>query len=131
MSEIRIDGIHHVGVFVADLAAAERLLVDVLGLERTTEIEKPELRARYYECGNASVEAIEPRERAARAEGLGGAAARIHHLAFAVADFDATRAALAAVGVEATDIQVSAGRRTFWTLPETSGGLVIQFVECK
>lgn len=122
--------IDHVGVLVDDLADAERLLAG-LGLRPAGTLAPEGMAIAFYDCNGTRIEAIELTDEAARAERLGGAQARIDHIAFAVEDLDETLAALAALGVETGEPRLSAGRRTCWTLPQTSDGVVYQLLEVR
>jgi methylmalonyl-CoA/ethylmalonyl-CoA epimerase len=125
-----IERFDHVGVIVDDLDDAARLLV-ALGLEPGETIDGEDLRVAFFKCGDASVEIIEPLEPALRRERLGeGNRARIEHIAFVVGDLDAALTALGALGVEPNaPPRRLPDRSMFWTEPETSDGIMFQFVE--
>jgi methylmalonyl-CoA/ethylmalonyl-CoA epimerase len=120
----------HVGVIVDDLDEAARLLV-ALGLEPGETIDREDLRVAFFACGNAKVEIIEPLDSDLRAQRLGeGNRARIEHIAFEVGDLGAALTALGVLGVEpnAPPLRLP-DRSMFWTQPETSDGIMFQFVE--
>jgi len=120
----------HVGVIVEDLGAAKLLLTD-LGLELTETLETGDLTAAFFKCGDASVELIEVHDEAQRLERLGeGNQARIEHIAFDVGDLAKALGALGALGVEPNaPPRHLPDRSMIWTQPETSGGIMFQFVE--
>jgi predicted enzyme related to lactoylglutathione lyase len=108
--------IDHVAVLVADLDEAKRFYADVLGwaLEREAHMDEVGLDAAFFR----------PPE--------GGAMVELVHLTAAVLaeDLEGTVAALAEQGVETTTgIVEVGGRRTAFTRPETSGGVVYQLLE--
>jgi methylmalonyl-CoA/ethylmalonyl-CoA epimerase len=120
----------HVGVIVDDLDEAARLLV-ALGLEPGESHDREDIRVAFFSCGNANVEIIEPLDPGLRRERLGeGNRARIEHIAFEVGDLDAALTALGALGVEPNaPPRRLPDRSMFWTEPETSDGIMFQFVE--
>ena len=120
--------IDHVGVVVADLEWHVRQL-ESLGLELGRSNDSDQSLARYYPCGDASVELIEPRTAETRTERLGGAAARIEHIAFEVEDLAEVRDRLAARGVGVTWPPFRSGPNLMiWTDEATSGGVQYQFL---
>jgi catechol 2,3-dioxygenase-like lactoylglutathione lyase family enzyme len=127
---LSVDGIDHVGVVVRSLDAVSMLLENVLGLVPSLELERPDMRARFFDCQGVSIEAIEPIDAESRAQRLGHATARIEHVAFKVADLDRAAHALARLGIPTTMPQSSAGgRRTFWADESATLGVRCQFVE--
>ena len=125
-----IERFDHVGVIVDDLEEAARLLV-AFGLQPGETIDTEDLRVAFFSCGNANIEIIEPLDAGLRRERLGeGNRARIEHIAFQVGDLDAALAALGALGVEPNaPPRRLPDRSMFWTAPETSDGIMFQFVE--
>lgn len=125
--------IDHVGVIVDDLERVSRLLGDVLGMELARTLEDPDrkLRARFYRCGDVDVELIELGDPDERARRLGGGPVRIEHIAFEVQDLAGTAGGLRDRGVRMT---TSEPRRigpttTYFSEPESTGGVVLQFLE--
>ena len=127
---VELRRIDHVGVIVDDLDDAARLLGEGFGLERTSVVDRDDLRLAFFRCGDVSIEVIEPLEPELRRRRLGdGARARIEHIAFEVADLERALAALGALGVEPNAPPLRSGARTmFWTDPATSDGMIFQFV---
>jgi hypothetical protein len=120
--------IDHVGVVVADLHWHMRQLENMgLVLGRSNDSEQS--LARYYTCGDASVELIEARTADTRAERLGTAAARIEHIAFEVDDLAQVHDRLMARGVTVTWPPFRSGPNLMiWTDEATSGGVQYQFL---
>ena len=119
----------HVGVIVDDLDEAARLL-DALGLVEQERGEHEGLRLAFFSAGNALVEIIEPTDPEIRAQRLGDARARIEHIAFEIGDLDGALSALGAIGVEPNaPPRRLEDRSMFWTDPETSDGIMFQFVQ--
>ena len=125
--------IDHVGVIVDDLERFSSFLGEALGLELVRTLDDPErrLRARFYRCGDASIELIELGDPEARALRLGNGPARIEHVAIEVDDLATAAGELGEKGVRmATAEPVRAGTtRSFFSVPETSQGVVLQFME--
>jgi len=128
VSALRLGVLDHVGIVVDDIGEAERLLT-VLGLRPAGGSEPPGLRTAFFELEGPRIELIEFFEQGQRAERLGDAPARIDHIAFAVPDLDETMKALAELGIETTPAQVSSGRRSCWTVPATSDGVLYQLIQ--
>lgn len=125
MDLTRID---HVGV-VVDGGGTARLL-ERLGLRIHRVIDAAESRACFYAAGDTSLELIEVHDPQSRRERLGGAtAARLEHVAFAVEDLAEARRTLRSRGVEVSWPPYRSGDAwMIWTSPQTSGGVIYQFV---
>ena len=120
--------IDHVGVVVADLGWHMRQL-EGMGLELGRSNDSDQSLARYYPCGDASVELIEARTHESRAARLGGSAARIEHIAFEVDDLAEVRERLTSLGVSVTWPPFRSGPNLMiWTDEATSGGVQYQFL---
>ena len=129
----------HVGVLVHDLEAAKAFARDVLGLgEPAAEFEAPEhgLAGAFFGLGEGRLELFTLETGGDRLTADRQAA--VDHVAVKVDDLDATRDELAAKGVEfsgpATPQRISEpvelrGSRHLWTVPETSGGYMLQIIE--
>jgi catechol 2,3-dioxygenase-like lactoylglutathione lyase family enzyme len=121
--------IDHVGIVVANLDEHVAQL-EAFGLTLARTSESNESAARYYACGDASVELIDVRDPDARRRRLPSTEqARIEHIAFEVDDLAEVRRLL-----EARDIEVSwppfpsGTARMIGTTTETSGGVQYQFL---
>jgi catechol 2,3-dioxygenase-like lactoylglutathione lyase family enzyme len=129
----RLKRIDHVGVIVDDLDRVARFLGEELGLDVVRTVDDPErrLRARFFGCGDASIELIELGDPEARAQRLGDRTARVEHIAIQVDDLDAAAGELAQKGVRmsAAEPMRTAVSRSFFSLPESTGGFMLQFIE--
>lgn len=127
--------IHHIGVIVADLANARRFLEDALGfrLEQSLSLPDRHLEAGFFSIGGgAQVELIELGEPEARSERLGeGNIGRLEHIAIEVDDVEAVREELRSAGVvmQTDRPALTLQSRSYFTRPETSGGVVYQFLD--
>jgi len=128
---MKLDRIDHVGVVVADLESARRLLEEGFGMQCVREIHKPELNAAFFKCGNADVELFEILDPEMRERRLGSARqARLEHIAIEVNDLDGLLGLLGRLGIETTGPpDVSKANTSVWTKAETSGGVMYQFLE--
>jgi methylmalonyl-CoA/ethylmalonyl-CoA epimerase len=126
---VKLRRIDHVGIVVDDISAHVAQL-EALGLTLGRTNENDESFARYYPCGDPSVELIEVRDKAARERRLGrGEQARIEHIAFEVDDLEEVRALLQARGVTVSWPPFPSGTaQMIWTDGESSGGVQYQFL---
>jgi len=121
--------IDHVGIVVDDLASARRFVTDVLGLAFDREVSIPgRLEAAFYRCDGTGIELIEVTDPKLRQERLGGASAKIEHVAVEVDDLLAAFDDLHRHGVETTSETptVIGPTRSYFTRPETSDGVTYQ-----
>lgn len=126
---MRLRAIDHVGVIVDNLADACKLLQQGLGLQPQETLEREDLRTAFFACGGTRIEIIEIIDPDARQERLGDSSARIEHIAFVADDLDSTLAALAELGIRPNANPRPSGKNmTFWTDPDTSDGVVFQFI---
>jgi methylmalonyl-CoA/ethylmalonyl-CoA epimerase len=126
---VQLKRIDHVGVIVDNLEDACELLESGLGLQPQETIERDDLRAAFFACGETRIEVIEVTDPDARRERLADGTARIEHIAFLADDLDATMAALAALGITPKAPPRPSGENvTFWTDPGTSDGVMFQFI---
>jgi methylmalonyl-CoA/ethylmalonyl-CoA epimerase len=104
--------------------------LETLGLSLARTSESNESFARYYACGDSSVELIDVRDPTARARRLPeGEQARIEHIAFEVDDLEELRDHLTARGIAVTWPPFPSGTaQMIWTTAETSGGVQYQFL---
>jgi catechol 2,3-dioxygenase-like lactoylglutathione lyase family enzyme len=126
---VKLKRIDHVGVVVPAFAEPAALL-EALGLELERTNRNDESLARYYPCGDASIELIEVHDAEARARRLPeGAAAVIEHIAVEVDDLEAVRDLLRARGVTVSWPPSPSGAATMiWTDAASSGGVQYQFL---
>lgn len=128
MPDIR--GLDHVGVMVADLDQASAFLVENLGLELDREAEVPALdvRARFYKCGAVTIEVFQPNDSATASAALGGAAAKLEHIAIRVESLPATLSELGEQGVRFLHEEpvVTGPNLSAYTDPTTSSGMIFQ-----
>jgi methylmalonyl-CoA/ethylmalonyl-CoA epimerase len=124
--------IDHIGVVVDDLDEAKAFLANVLGLRLDREVEVRELKRRvaFFACGDVSIEVIQDLDATARHTSLGGAKARIEHIAIEVDNLTETLGALSLLGVrsDAAGVIEAAGLRTTWTDPDSTDGVRYQFL---
>jgi len=129
--------IHHIGVAVADLSSAGRFIEDALGFRAQNSVSLPDqkLEGRFFSLdGGIQVELFELGDADARARRLGeGNQARIEHVAIEVEDIEQAREELRKAGVEMqADAPMSTAlSRSYFTRPETSGGVVYQLLDRK
>ena len=132
---MQLGRLDHVGVAVADLAAARALYEQVLGLEVTHEevIEDQGVHELLLSAGDAFVQLVAPlspdtpvgRFLARRGEG-------VHHVGYAVPDVAAALADLRAQGVEVIEPapRIGSGGTTIAFLhPKSMGGVLVELVE--
>jgi methylmalonyl-CoA/ethylmalonyl-CoA epimerase len=134
MSRVELGPIDHVGVLVPDLEQAKRLYLEELGfvLEREASMDDLGLEAAFLRPGGGGpmVELVQLTVEGKRVPVIANTALGLDHVAIGVADIEATIAALADAGVETTTgVLELGGRRTVFTRPETSGGVVYQFLQ--
>ena len=132
---MQLGRLDHVGVAVADLAAARALYEQVLGLEVTHEevIEDQGVHELLLSAGDAFVQLVAPlspdtpvgRFLARRGEG-------VHHVGYAVPDVAAALADLRAQGVEVIEPapRIGSGGTTIAFLhPKSMGGVLVELVQ--
>jgi methylmalonyl-CoA/ethylmalonyl-CoA epimerase len=122
--------VHHIGVAVADLARAKRVLGDTFGLPLVREHDGGNPSVAFYRCGEVEIELLEfsrPADRAAWLDGdrLG----RIEHIAIEVDDLDSTLRALDALGVTADPPRAGPLGESARTHPATTTGIVLQLLK--
>jgi catechol 2,3-dioxygenase-like lactoylglutathione lyase family enzyme len=131
----------HVGVVVANLEGACAFARDVLGLgdpASAVRVDDFGLTAAFFALGVGRLELVRFDEAGERLPA--GQPARLDHVAVEVDDLDATAARLRGQGVrfqepvrpvEVAEPVVMRGRRHLWTVPETSGGFMVQLTEAQ
>jgi methylmalonyl-CoA/ethylmalonyl-CoA epimerase len=129
--------IDHIGVVVADLAGARRLLEDVIGLDLKREHHFPAQRIDTAFLGfddGTLVELVQLGDAQDRLRRLGeGNVARLEHIAIEVDDVRAVREELEGRGVamQTDEPTVNGPIRSYFTRPETTHGLVFQLFDRK
>ena len=129
--------IHHVGVAVAELASAREFLEGVMGfrLENAGSLTDSNLEFAFFSLdGGSQVEMFQVNDPEMRARRLGeGNQARVEHIAIEVEDIDQARAELEASGVrmQAETPMLTPVARSYFTRPETSGGVIYQLLDRK
>jgi methylmalonyl-CoA/ethylmalonyl-CoA epimerase len=126
---VKLRRIDHVGIVVDNMAVHVAQL-EALGLTLGRTNENDESFARYYPCGDPSVELIEVRDPDARRRRLPrGERARMEHIAFEVDDLEEVRDLLEARGVTVSWPPFPSGTaQMIWTDGESSGGVQYQFL---
>jgi methylmalonyl-CoA/ethylmalonyl-CoA epimerase len=132
---VQLGRLDHVGIAVADLAAARTVYQQVLGLEVAHEevVEDQGVHELLLRTGDAFVQLVAPlgpdtpvgRFLTRRGEGL-------HHIGYAVPDVAAAVADLRAHGVEVIDPapRIGSGGTTIaFVHPKSMGGVLIELVE--
>jgi methylmalonyl-CoA epimerase len=132
---VQLGRLDHVGVAVADLAAARALYEQVLGLEVTHEevIEDQGVHELLLSAGDAFVQLVAPlspdtpvgRFLARRGEG-------VHHVGYAVPDLADALADLRGQGVEVIEPapRIGSGGTTIAFLhPKSMGGVLVELVQ--
>ncbi|MBO0745472.1 MAG: VOC family protein [Candidatus Dormibacteraeota bacterium] len=125
--------VHHIGIAVADLDAAEEIVRGRLGfplVRREDAAETRGVRAAFFQAGNVEIELLwhaDPEENRAW---LGGAAqARVEHIALEVPDLEQAMEALTALGIELAPPRPGPIGDSARTVPETSGGITYQVLQ--
>ncbi|MBA3809465.1 MAG: VOC family protein [Solirubrobacterales bacterium] len=132
--------IDHVGYLVADLEAATAEFQAMFGLARARPIERPQfaLRGVYLGEGEGNVELFTFTEDELLEKRLGTHSVVLDHVAYEVADLDASAAILRRSGARfaGPDLRFElhepvdlGGVRHLWTMPETTFGQTIQLLQ--
>jgi methylmalonyl-CoA epimerase len=130
-----LDRIDHTGVAVDDLDAAIKLYEEVLGMplvHRETVAEQG-VEAVLLDVGDGHVELLSPLgEDTPVGKFLARKGPGLHHVAYAVADIDATLEKLTAGGTELIDERPRTGirgSRVAFLHPRSTGGVLTEIVE--
>jgi methylmalonyl-CoA/ethylmalonyl-CoA epimerase len=135
-----LGALDHVGYVTADLEAAVEEFQALFELPVVRRFERPQfsLQGVYLGSGEGHVELFTFTTEDLLERRLGAERVRLDHVAYLVADIDATVAALRSAGVRFSgpDMRVElhepvdlGGVRHIWTLPETSLGQAIQLMQ--
>jgi methylmalonyl-CoA/ethylmalonyl-CoA epimerase len=130
-----LDRIDHIGVAVADLEAAIALYEGTLGMpvvHRETVAEQG-VDAVLLDVGEGHVELLAPLgEETPVGRFLAKKGPGLHHVAYAVADIEATLSALAAQGIELIDREPRTGirnSRVAFVHPKSTGSVLTEIVQ--
>jgi catechol 2,3-dioxygenase-like lactoylglutathione lyase family enzyme len=128
---MKLKRLDHVGVIVANLDRARKLIEDSFGMEPIRHVKRDDLEATFFHCEGADIELSEIKDPAMREQRLGtGREARVEHIAFEVENLNEILAALEGLGIKTTGPpQVSPAYTTVWTEANTSGDVMYQFME--
>lgn len=123
--------IDHIGIAVAGIETAIATYADAFGLrpERVEEIAGQGVRAHHLPVGETRIELLEPLDEGSPiARFIARHGPGLHHLAFAVADFDAGRARAIASGLEpiGEPSTGAGGKRIQFFHPRSAGGVLIE-----
>lgn len=122
--------IDHIGVMVADLEAAGSFLQETFGLdlEREADVVALDVKARFYRCGPVLIEVFEPNDPAVAERELGGAPAKVEHIAIRVESLPEAIAQLSDLGTTWVHEQpvVTGPNLSAYTDPATSAGMMFQ-----
>jgi catechol 2,3-dioxygenase-like lactoylglutathione lyase family enzyme len=136
--------IHHVAIVVDSLAEAEQFATQVLGFVPDGGFEDAAraIKVSFCRSGETVLEFVEVTDPERRRQRLGGASAKIDHIALEVDSAEATYEALTAAGVQFREPypggaagggpRGSTLRReniVIFTRPETTDGVEYQFIE--
>jgi len=131
---MRIRGLAHVGILVADLEPARALFARMGCAVTGPELDEDlGLRLLWVDVGGATLEFVAPaRDDSRAAAALGRGEGGVHHVALEVADVEAAIAELTAAEVPVRDRVPRQGAhrsRVSFLDPEAAGGALIELVE--
>jgi methylmalonyl-CoA/ethylmalonyl-CoA epimerase len=127
--------IDHIGVAVEDLDAAICLYEESFEMElaHRETVESQGVEAVLLDVGDGHVELMRPlSEDSAVGKFLARGGSKLHHVAYAVEEIDATLERLAAAGLELIDKQARVGireSRVAFLHPRSTGGVLTEIVE--
>jgi methylmalonyl-CoA/ethylmalonyl-CoA epimerase len=123
--------IDHIGIAVGDIDSTLRVFRDVLGLsvDQVEEVTAQKIISHHLEVGESRIELLQASEpdsviaRFIEKRGEG-----VHHIAFAVDDFDGERERLVAAGLEPIGLPSTGagGKRIQFFHPRTTGGVLVE-----
>lgn len=122
----------HIAIAVRDTEAAlERFAAGYgLAVSASEVIERPHVRLTYLDCGNASIQLVEPLDdESPIAEFLAAQGEGIHHLCFGVDDVPEGAAALAPDGTPPAAIGSGRGRPSAFVAGEPPCGARVEVTE--
>jgi methylmalonyl-CoA epimerase len=123
--------IDHIGIAVADIETSIATYTGAFGLRlgQIEEVEKQGIRAHHLKVGETRIELLEPLgEGSPIARFIARHGPGIHHIAFAVDDFDGGRERAIASGLEPIgEPSIGAGgKRIQFFHPRSTGGVLIE-----
>lgn len=133
---LRIMRVHHLGLLVEDIETALPVYTELLGFDALSRLDAPDhdIRAVLLEQGETHVELFAPHSpdgqlvEVLRKRGQG-----LHHIAYEVADIDASLAAAKAAGMRLIDETPRRGLHPSWRIaflhPHSCGGVLTELVE--
>ena len=128
--------VHHLGVLVDDLGAAERFYSRFLGFGAGERHESPEndVRGILLDLGDSMIELFTPLTPDGRvAQALARRGPGLHHVAYEVGDVDAALELCRAAGIELIDNEARPGLHAGWRVaflhPRSCGGVLTELVE--
>lgn len=124
----------HIGIAVADLAAAERLYTETLGgrVAVREDLAADGVRVVFVELRGALIELLTPAAAGPLARFLDARGEGLHHLAFEVADLDAALREAEAGGMRLVDARPRTGTRgrlIAFLHPSAARGVLIELVQ--
>jgi methylmalonyl-CoA/ethylmalonyl-CoA epimerase len=123
--------VHHVGVATEDAASLSDVYAAVLGGDAHRE-RLDGLDLWYLSVGDGYLELLEPVEGGTIARYLDGHGPGLHHVAFETSDVAAALDRARAAGVDLVDEEPREGgwgHRVAFLHPESTGGVLVEFVE--
>ena len=132
-----IDRVDHIGIAVADLAAAKKFYTEVLGMKASGEevVEEQKVKVCFIPSGDSELELLEsttPDGPIAKFIEKNGGRNGIQHVALRVDDIEATLADLKAKGVRMIDEKPrygAGGSSIAFVHPKASGGILVELCQ--
>ena len=124
--------IDHLGIAVKDLAAAERLFADLLGVEPGGRevVAAEQVEVAFFQVGESRFELLQPTsEESAIHKAIEKRGEGLHHVCLAVDDIDAEVERLRAAGfqfVGEAPRPGAGGHRVAFLHPKSAGGILIE-----
>ena len=127
--------IEHIGIAVRDLAASNTLFEKLFGEPpyKLEEVASEGVRTSFFRSGPNKIELLEAtREDSPIAKFLEKRGPGLHHVAYRVADLQATLAALQSAGVKLIDESPrpgAHGMQIAFAHPKSTGGVLLEFCQ--
>ncbi len=132
---MRIKGLEHVAVVVADLHKVGSILRDAFGLvpDEVENVEKDRVQVMKFSLGNTDLELVTPTdEMSAVSRFIDKKGEGLHHICLAVEDIDEAMAELKEKGVVLIDQEPrlgATGCRVAFVHPKSVGGVLVELSE--